>query len=484
MNSFKYIFFIIIPFTVFGQKPAEKILAKQLDSMIILGKEYINSNDFKNAHGIFLNVDSLIIKNYGNTSQKYLEVYYYLARSANKLQDSEEAIIQYKKTIELSKFYNDTLSENYEISLDELSKLFANHGRFKEAELLMLDLFKLRNLKYGKLHPKSAMSIYSLSILNAKIENYELATSYGIECLNIREAVFGKNSMEYATTVYHLVKLYNVQNHFDSAIHYLYENLQILRALKKTNTSIYADCIAELAFLMKDRFADFEQAEALFQESYEVYQNEPKLKARPSYALLLKGLGIHYKSIGNFNKALLYLYEAKSATKSSIGTKNWDYYSVLYNIGNVYLEQKNFSAAKEMYMFILNSDELTAEDKEINFPYVKGALISLGDMTGENVPESYAKDIMTKARSSETTNYTLAMTLNQNSVWLYNHHRYAEALESDREALNIANGVYSPESDLLNGIYFNLCSDYLKINQPDSARKYFFLSYNATKRNS
>ncbi|MBK9110054.1 MAG: hypothetical protein IPM92_17235 [Saprospiraceae bacterium] len=99
MNSFKYIFFTIIPFTVFGQKPAEKILAKQLDSMIILGKEYINSNDFKNAHGIFLNVDSLIIKNYGNTSQKYLEVYYYLARSANKLQDSEEAIIQYKKPL-------------------------------------------------------------------------------------------------------------------------------------------------------------------------------------------------------------------------------------------------------------------------------------------------------------------------------------------------------------------------------------------------
>lgn len=482
MNLFKLIIFILFPIFLFGQKKAAQKLLSSFDSMMIAGQNLLKSNDFINAHKQFLEVDSFVLKHYGNISKKYQEVCYYRAHSANKLGDVEQALSYYKKTLELSKLYNDTLSVPYENSLDELSKLLTYRGEFKPAELLMIELLDLRSHKHGMLNQKTAMAFYSLSILNAKKENFELATKYAKECLSIREDVFGKNSMEYAITAYHLVKLYFVQNYYDSTFYYLNENLDILRALHKTNTSIYADCLLELAFLMKEQNADYEKAEALFIESYEIYQKEPKLKAKPSYALFLKSLGIHYKSIGNFNRALMHLYEAKEATKLNFGTQNWDYYSLLYTIGNVYCEQKNFTAAKEMYEFILNSNELSTEDREINFPYVKGAMINLGDMTGEPIPESYAKDIMEKARSKETTTYSLTMALLQNSLWLFNNHRYSEAIESDLEALSLVNGTFSPESDLYNTIYFNLSSDYLKLNQLDSSRKYFLLNYHSTKK--
>ncbi len=452
----------------------------RIDTLVKLGNEQFKSKDYENARLTYVLLDSLVTLHSGNDSKLYADICYFRGTTCFRLRNSEEAYEYLTSAISKFKKNNDTLSDNYEGSLDDLAKLLVEFGEFQEGEDMMLQLLKIRTQKYGPVNAKYANTLYTLCIVNAKREDYTKALHYGKRCLEIRDSIFTKRSGEYTSTLYQVSKLYDASGQMELAIASHRENLGLLKDIGKTNVYSYPATMVELATIYRV-LGQYQKAEVLYLEANKIYKSDPALQKHLTYGYCLYLSGVYYKELGNFDKALEYLYESKEVMKKLGGGKSWDYYKVIYMIGNVYMHQGNYASAKKVYEMILNTNELSPENKEVNLPYVQGALIALTNVTGDSVPESFVLDYLTimKNRGAElATN-----ALKQYSSWLFRHSRDKEALEMDQEAYQLLAQHYRSESREMYETCFNLCLDYFKLNQNDSSRKYFLEGRNGVRTN-
>ncbi len=121
----------------------------RIDTLVKLGNEQFKSKDYENARLTYVLLDSLVTLHSGNDSKLYADICYFRGTTCFRLRNSEEAYEYLTSAISKFKKNNDTLSDNYEGSLDDLAKLLVEFGEFQEGEDMMLQLLKIRTQKYG-----------------------------------------------------------------------------------------------------------------------------------------------------------------------------------------------------------------------------------------------------------------------------------------------------------------------------------------------
>ena len=227
--------------------------------------------------------------------------------------------------------------------------------------------------------------------------------------------------------------------------------------------------------------AQYQKAEKCLLEGYQVYKSDPRLKSDFSFGYCLITLATYYKYVGDYHKALDYYFQARDVMKEIVGTRNWDYYSILYNIGRMYTDLGDYSTAKKMFESIMNSEELSQADREVNLPYVLEALLIVYTQTGETVSEKKFIELLELEKKKGDNQYGNALSVY--SKWLFENQRYSEAIQLDTQALRMRIDELDPNCNFVIDINTNLSLSYSKLHEMDSCRKYFLLSYNSSKLN-
>jgi CHAT domain-containing protein len=275
-------------------------------------------------------------------------------------------------------------------TLNNLGLVYRDKGNYEKAEPLLLEAKNIREKVLGKEHPHYSGSLSNLAILYADMIQYEKAERLYQEALILNEKAEGKTTSDYAGNLINLANLYSTMGHYEKGeplyleakaifedhlnnithrfyhnclinLAILYENiglfekaeilyLKVLEAKSITkNHPDYASVLSKLAglYMITDRL---EQAEKFYLEANDIkkkiYQEDS-----PVYLGGLVNLAGLYRLVGDYDKALPLLLNAKKQFESSSGNRDHPFYLTCLNtLGNVYWFTEKLEDAERVFL--------------------------------------------------------------------------------------------------------------------------------------
>ncbi len=175
-------------------------------------------------------------------------------------------------------------------SLNNLANLFVNQGKYVEAEALLKRSLIIKEAAYGKEHPAVAIVRYNLGRLHrATGKNAEAELLYK-RSLTIRETVHGKEHPDVAASLSTLANLYVAEGNYADAEPLYRRSLAIMEKAHGNEHPDVAASLLNLAALIARR-GDLPAAEALYQRSLSI-QEKFFGKEHPQTALTMSNLAI------------------------------------------------------------------------------------------------------------------------------------------------------------------------------------------------
>ena len=203
----------------------------------------------------------------------------------------------------------------------------------------------------------------------------------------------------------------------------------------------------------------------------------------PRFATYYKNIGSLYARMGLHNKALEYYNKAISLFQK-IGNVNANYFlaETLTAMGNVYEKIDEFDTAERLKLDALNVSIQTFGE---NHPSTTDALFALGSLYLEqSEPE---KALVYHERNNRTLRAIYQTDYEQYQGWNYNFMgktkislgRIEEGLADMRYSLKILDSLFQGSGVVLAEVAYNMGVEFLTLDQPDSAMKYYQLSLKA-----
>ncbi|WP_417913316.1 tetratricopeptide repeat protein [Candidatus Electronema sp. TJ] len=193
--------------------------------------------------------------------------------------------------------------ENAELglALNDLAGVYADQGRYEEAEPLHKRSLEIREKKLGKDHPDVAESLNNLALLYDSRGRCEEAEPLYKRSLEIWEKALGKEHPHVAAALNNLAALYDSRGRCEEAEPLYKRSLEIWeKALGKEHPHV-AVSLNNLAALYYSQ-SRYEEAEPLYKRDLEI--SEKSLgKDHPDVAASLNNLALLYKSQGRYEES-------------------------------------------------------------------------------------------------------------------------------------------------------------------------------------
>ncbi|MFO0701109.1 MAG: tetratricopeptide repeat protein [Nitrospira sp.] len=303
----------------------------------------------------------------------------------------------------------------------QVSQLFYQAGKAREAIPLAQQLLAIREKVLGPEHPETATALNTLGSLYHSVGEYEEARPLMLRVLAIREKVLGMEHPDTARSLRNLAEIYRV-------------------------TGAHAD------------------AEPLFQRALAI--NEKVLgPEHPNTVQVLNGFAGLYHAIGKYGQAKLMLQRALAIRKKTLGPEHPDTIPSLNNLAELYRVTGAYAEAEPLYQRALAISEKVLGPEHPNTASALNNLAVLYQSTGAygKAESLHQRALMIRERILGPEHPDTAMSLGNLAAIYGSIGSNAQAESLHQRALAIHEKVLGPEHPITTSSMNNLGSYYLEM---------------------
>ncbi len=166
-----------------------------------------------------------------------------------------------------SLFYN-TVKQN-------LSAIYQQTGRYKEAKHILIEVLKTEEREFGKVRAEYTVTLQNLALVYQKLNKVDSALLLMSEALALDKQIYGEENLVYATKMANLGALYQDVQNFSKAKEFYENALRIRKKFLPPQHPDYAFNVYNLAYLFY-RTQNRSQALPLFRETASYYLKQIK----------------------------------------------------------------------------------------------------------------------------------------------------------------------------------------------------------------
>jgi len=342
--------FVLLPSFCFSQTIDTTAINQQVDSLIRVGRNHIEENEYEKADTLYQEALAIQEKVLGKEHPDYANSLHSLGILYREMANYEKAEIFLLEALTIREKVLGKEHPEYAVNLHNLGILYREMRNFEKAEPLWQEALAIQEKVLGKEHPDYANSLHSFGLLYQVMGNYEKAESLLLEALTIREKVLGKEHPDYADSLQSLGSLYEELGNYEKAEIFLLEALTIREKTQGKEHPDYANNLNSFG-LVYHYTGQYEKAEPLWLEALAI-RGKVLGKEHPSYAQSLNNLATLYYYIGQYEKAESFLLEALVIREKVLGKEHTRYALSLNNLGIIYQGLGNYEKAES---FLLES---------------------------------------------------------------------------------------------------------------------------------
>jgi tetratricopeptide (TPR) repeat protein len=252
---------------------------------------------------------------------------------------------------------NLTDSTHLATALFRIADLYADQGRYSEAESLFLRSLVIREKQLSLNHPDTASSLNNLASLYKLMGRYNEAESLYLRSLEIREEQLGHNHPDTAISLNNIAHLYELTGRYSEAEPLFYRLLAIREKQLGTNHPDTATCLNNLA-LLYESMGRYAEAEPLSVRSLTIFE-EQLGSNHPSTATSLNNLAGLYQSMGRYSESEPLYVRSLAIREEQLGASHPDTSGSLANLACLYQSMGRYLEAGPLYVRSLQIAEST-----------------------------------------------------------------------------------------------------------------------------
>jgi len=275
----------------------------------------------------------------GYQSEEYQLICNILAHNYRHLQQYEEAIFWYEKSLQAAEKLFGKQSENYANVLSNIASLQKDLGNYVEAEKNGLEVLKIREKLLGKTHEDYLLTLNNLASLYSDIGNYEKAEKIYQELHENVEKNLGKEHELYAVVCYNMGSFFERKANWVNAEKFYTKSLEAYRKQNPQSTNV-AGCLTELGNLyLMQGLSD--RAEKNLLEARELYQKYEQMNFAPhkNQDRNTKLLALLYEQKKEFGKAERLMIQNLAFVEKTYGNKSLNYASACQSLASFWFER-------------------------------------------------------------------------------------------------------------------------------------------------
>jgi tetratricopeptide (TPR) repeat protein len=369
-------------------------------SSIIIGKSYLQLEEYEKSEEYLLSALNVLEKKYGKYSEMYYKVFPFLISVYNLSYNFEKLMDSFLSAIDIVEKLYGKDNPDYSYCLNKLGNLYIQTSQYDLAEKYLSEALELRDKNLGKEHPDYIETLDDLGWLYFHVGDYEKARNIFMQIKEQYEAMSGQNSLFYADILVQLGDIDLNTGNLDLAEQYLFASKKMFENLNQTNMIEYINNLRYIGELnmAKNNYTEaenylqnakklyiqmggdvkntnyvaliadlaqtynysesYEKAEVYFTEAIKIL--EETVGKKSTYAKTVNNLGTMYYSLGNYFDAEKCFSEIKEIQETIIGANHPDYALTLGNLGVLYLNTENYQLAEK---YSLQSKEIYEHNK-------------------------------------------------------------------------------------------------------------------------
>ena len=321
--------------------------------------ELMSSGEFSSSSSSLFSVEQLedslekAIQQWGEDSPKLASLYGQLGeayrqqiKQGHYTMFGKEAIRAeqlLQKAINQSSPQSESLVEN----LNNLAYIYYDQGKYRDAELLMERVLKLRKSLLGSNHPDIAQSLNDLAELYRIQGKYAEAEPLCHRSLAIREKQLGEDHLDVASSLNRLANLYSNQGKYAEAEHLYLRSLAIRKKQLGEDDPDVSSSLNNLANLYKAQ-GKYAEAEHLYLRSLAIREKQLE-EHHPYFASSLNNLANLYYAQGKYEEAELLYWRSLAIMEKQLGESHPSVASSLNNLALLYKSQGKYAEAEPLY---------------------------------------------------------------------------------------------------------------------------------------
>ncbi|KAH6623745.1 hypothetical protein F5144DRAFT_633030 [Chaetomium tenue] len=310
-----------------------------------------------------------------------------------------------------------------------LGRLYANQGRYKEAEAMFDRALEGKEKAWGPDHTSTLSAIYNLGLLYRNQGRYKEAEAMYKRALKGEEMAWGPEHMSTLSTVDNLGSIYKDQGRYNEAEAMLERALESKEKVCGPEHISTLTTVNNLAILYVGQ-GRYREAEALYQRALEGY-GKVQGPEHISMAKIFNNLGNLYAKQGRYEEAEALLKQALERNEEVWGPEHESTLSTVSNLCHVYIYQQRYTEAEALYDRALEGYE---EVLGLDHPSTLITFGRLADLYGKQKRYEDAEVIYKRVLEGQEKLYgvghisTLAAVHNLGNLYLKQGRPEAEAM--------------------------------------------------------
>lgn len=319
------ILFLVFYFTFSFSQKTNPSLAKKLNDS---ARYHYDHSDFEKAQKY-----ALLAKSHAeslNLTEELAKAYLMLGSIKMREGHLHEAQHLFTRSLNLAEQCNQ--SNMQAKSLSNMASALSQLGQYDSAELLIQQIFKLKNIDQSIL-----ISGYArLGVNSKRQQQYEKAIGFYLKSLAIAQEA--KDSLSSARTLANIGNIYYEQKDASRALQYYLSALALLDSTKHSLSISGISVFASDAYSMLGKLA---QAEKFLKRSLRLIK---KLHLPASEAYALESIGILKSKQGKLNEAISFMNQALALQRNLDSWESLE--SILLHLVELYINSGQYEKAK------------------------------------------------------------------------------------------------------------------------------------------
>lgn len=372
--------------------PVDRQLTVKSDSLLQLGTESYNDNDYTKALQYYSEAEKTE-RSILDDSRIFHSSYTILliADCYSQLYDV--------RALDYAKRYSDIIrkclgaeSEHYGISLNNMALYYADYRKYDEAKNIEMEAMNIFKKIFGKKSIRYAKSLSNMALYNAEQKNYGEAARFETEAMNIYGEILGKDDPEYANSLNYLALYNSEKGDHDEAVRLGTEALHAVGKIVGEESIYYATSLSYLA-LFETKQGNYDAAIRHETEALEI-KEKVSGKEHYDYSVSLSKLATYYYLSGKYDEALQIGTKALKISKKILGRDNSEYTTLLRNIADYNAALGHYDKAAKMETEALETNEKIFGKENIKYANSLLNLSVFCKKAGDKKASKYYADAM------------------------------------------------------------------------------------------
>jgi tetratricopeptide (TPR) repeat protein len=321
-------------------------LLPTVDNFIIIGKLYINCNEWDKAIKVIDKAFKLAEKNGEEENLELAEIYSLKGLSLKYKGEYSNALKCLSKVIEIGE---KKLGQNHPAlatSYNNIAAIYQDKGEIENALKFNLKALEINEKDLDKNHPDLATSYNNIAALYKDKGEIEKALKFNFKALEIREKILDENHPVLATSYNNIAMVYQDKGEIEKALKFNLKALEIKEKVLYKNHPDLANSYNNIALVYRDK-GEIEKALKFNLKALEI-REKVLYKNHPDLATSYNNIASVYQDKGEKEKALKFNFKALEIREkvldknhpvlaSSYNNIAWGYFYL-----EKYLEAKNY----------------------------------------------------------------------------------------------------------------------------------------------